>query len=463
MKKAKIAYFLILILTLITPVSPLAAAADFNPNYILSDQDLFDYQSLDLNQILKFMQDKGSTLTTYVDPITSMVSADIINRAAQEYRVNPKYLLALLQKEQSLIENKSPSTKRYDWATGYGICDSCSMDDPKLIKYKGFFNQVFAAAKFARLLNDEDLKETGKTFSGFGPGISKVVDGTTVIPANNATAILYTYTPHLQGNELLLAIWSRYFSRSYPEGSLLNVEGQKEVWLIQNGFRRQFGSRAVYLSYYQDPKFDRVLNISETELKKYPEGNKIIFPVYSFLRSPKGTVYLLLPNDVIRGFASGEALRQIGINPEEIEDVTFDDLAAYNEGTPITVESKYPTGTLIQDTKSGGIYFVQDGAKHPIFSKEILNSNFSNRKVTKRLSPEELKEFVTSDPVLFKEGDLVKNEIDPTVYVISNKKKRPIGSEEAFNKLGFKWNHIVVTNQASLGLHETGEPVLKPF
>ena len=143
MKKAKIAYFLILILTLSLPLTPAWAQGTFNPNYVLADQDVFDYKSMTYQQIYDFLKAKGSSLTTYKDPITSMLAADIIYRAAQDYRVNPKYLLALLQKEQSLIENGTPTAKKYDWATGYGICDGCSMDDPKLQRFKGFFNQIF--------------------------------------------------------------------------------------------------------------------------------------------------------------------------------------------------------------------------------------------------------------------------------------------------------------------------------
>ncbi len=461
MIKIKIVYLFVVIITVLSPLSTIWAQVNFNPHYIISDQDLFDYNSLNLGQIQKFLTDKGSTLTVYKDPITSMLAADIIYRAAQDYQINPKYLLALLQKEQSLIESISRSDKHYDWATGFGICDNCSMNDPLLLKFKGFFNQVIWAAKIIRTKYVDEIKKTGKTFTGFGPGVTILVNSIPITPANQATAILYTYTPHLKGNELLWNVWNRYFSRSYPDGSLLNIEGKKEVWLIQNNLRRKFASRAVYLSYY--PNFDRVLTVSDTELKKYPAGNDIKFSAYSFLRSPRGTVYLLLPNDTLRGFDSRESLRKIGINPEEIINVSFDDLAQYVEGKPITIASSYPLGTLIQNKANGGIYFVQDGVKHPIFSREILKSNFGNLRVSKKMTPEELNIFATGEPILFKEGDLVRTTDDPAVYVISDKHKRPIFSTLAFERLGYSWDNVIVTNVVSLELHELGEPVLEPF
>ncbi len=442
------------------PISAIAQSK-FDPTYILLDQDILDYQSLTLEQIEKFLQDKNSPLLSYTDPITNWSALKIIYYASQTYQINPKYLLVLLQKEQGLIESNNTTDKRFDWATGYALCDTCSMDDPLLLKYKGFFNQVIWAAKIIREKYLPALISTGKTPFGFGPGIAKRVDGKTVVPANKATAILYTYTPHLEGNELLWYLWNKYFSRIYPDGSLLNVEGKREVWLIKDGERHKFSSRAVYLSYY--PNFDRVLTVSLRELQKYPEGSPIKFTVYSFLKSPSGTVYILMPNGIIRGFASKKALKQIGINPEEIINVSWEDLAAYKEGQPITEESIYPLGQLIQDKKSGGVYWVQDNIKHPIFSREILKANFGSRKVTKKMTTQELEKFPTGDPLLFKDGDLVRSQTNPTVYVISNSKRRPILTEDAFQELGYESKNIIVTTDGAINAHELGEAIGEPF
>ncbi len=456
----KISVCWLLLLILSWPVGAIAQSK-FDPTYILSDQDILDYQSLTLDQIKKFLQDKQSSLLYYRDSITGWAAPEIIYHASQTYQINPKYLLVLLQKEQSLIQGNNLSSKRYDWATGYGLCDDCSMDDPLLLKYKGFFNQVIWSAKIIRERYLPSLVSTGKTSSGFGPGIAKRVNGQAVVPANKATAILYTYTPHFKGNELLWRLWNKYFSRSYPDGSLLNVEGKREVWLIQDGVRKQFASRAVYLSYY--PNFDKVLTISEGELQKYAEGGLIKFPVYSFLQSPVGTVYILMPNGIVRGFASRKALKQIGINPEEISKVSFDDLAEYEEGQPITETSIYPLGQLIQNNKTGGIYWVQDNIKHPIFSKEILKANFGSRKVTKKMTPAELDKFTTGDPLLFKDGDLIRSKTDTTVYVVSNSQRRPILNDIAFKGLGYETKNIIVTTDNAVNVHALGEPIGEPF
>ena len=172
---------------------------------------------------------------------------------------------------------------------------------------------------------------------------------------------------------------------------------------------------------------------------------------------------MLLPNETRRGFSSAEALRKIGINPEEIEDVSWEDLTQYAEGEPITIESVQPVGTLIQNSKTGGVYFVENGVKHPIFSKEILVANFGSRKITSKQTTAELEKYITGEPLLFKEGELVKSDSQPAVYVISNKQRRPITSEAAFVKLGYNWDNVIVTNAAAIGVHLLGEPLGEPF
>ncbi len=437
------------------PLFSVSAQTDFDYNYILSDNDLIDYKAMTQEEIQEFLIAKSSSLATYYDPVTRWRADKIIYTAAQDFKISPKYLLALMQKEQSLIEDGSPVQTNFDWATGYAVCDDCSYDDPLIQKFKGFYNQVYNAAKKIRLSYLPDLEAKGRTISGFGPGVPKTVDGVVVVPANQATAILYTYTPHLKGNRLLSTVWNKYFTRSYPDGSLLNVDGDKYVWLIENGLRRQFVNRSVFLS--RAGSFDKVLTINRTELLKYPEGKLIKFANYSYLRSERGTVYLLA-DDVLHGFASKTALRKVGVNPEEIVKVKNEDLADLAEGQPITTKSVYPLGTLMQDKKTGGVYWVQNGVKHPIFSRELLKTNFGSRRITKQTA-KQLAEFDSSTPILFPEGELVRSQSDTTVYLISNKERRPFVSEKAFRELGFDSKNVIVTSEEGLGIHELG-PVI---
>ena len=429
------------------------AFAEFNPNYIISDDELTDYDSMSLTEIQRFFETKGSTLAWYVTIDTDSLSrpaSEIIWRVAQVYKINPKVILVTLQKEQSLVMDTSPAQNQYDWATGYGVCDACSLSDPAIQKYKGFAKQVDCTAGWKRWYLDNVfiltwLKQPGQTY---------LIDSYNITPANYATASFYTYTPHYNGNYNFWKIWQNWFGKFFPDGTVLKELDGPGIWLIQRGLRRPFTTYSAFVSRYSPEK---LIPVAQSELENYEMGTPIKFPEYSLLRSPRGTVYLIV-GDQKRGFVSSEVFKTIGINPEEIIDVSWDELNTYIEGEPITLQSVYPLGVLLQDNGTGGVYFVENGIKKPIWSKQFLTLYFQNKKITP-VSPEELKEYPNGEPVKFKDGELILSESSPTVYIISNGERRPIPTEEVFNGLGYKWENIIVTSDKILSLHSLGSPV----
>lgn len=429
------------------------AFADFNPNYILSDEELVDYNSMSLSQIQNFLQDKRGALAWYAANDTDKLTrqaAEIIWRVAQVYKINPKVILVTLQKEQSLITTSSPTLNQYDWATGYGVCDACSYSDSKIQKYKGFATQVDSVAGWKRwyLDNVSTLSWVKK------PSQTYLIDSYQITPANLATASFYTYTPHYHGNYNFWKIWQDWFGKFFPDGTVMKEKDGAGIWLLQRGLKRKFSSYSAFVSRYSPEK---LIAVSASELANYETGTPIKFPDYSVLRSPRGTVYLLV-GETRRGFVSQEVFKTIGINPEEIIDAAWDDLNVYIENDPITLQSVYPLGALLQDKKSGGVYFVENGIKKPLLGKEFLTLYFKNKKIAP-VSSDELKKYPTGEPVKFKDGELAVGENSPTVYFISNGERRPIPTEEVFNGLGFKWENIIKTTDKILSLHPLGEPI----
>jgi len=197
--------------------------------------------------------------------------------------------------------------------------------------------------------------------------------------------------------------------------------------------------------------------VNRSDLDSYEKGAPIKFPQYSLIRSPRGTIFLLVDNKR-RGFASGEAFRQIGINPEEVMNASWEDINAYKEGIPITATSTYPTGALLQDKTTGGVYWVIEGTKAPIWDAIFLKTKFKHKKIIP-VSPKELAEYATVDPVIFEDGELVKSPNSPAVYIIANKQKRPITSGKIFESLGYKWENVITVSPKVLYLYNEGEPI----
>jgi len=425
------------------------ADAAFNPDFIIADAELIDYDTMHMDQIQDFLKSKNSYLATYVDPNVRITASQAIYDAANLHKINPKYILVLLQKEQSLIEDGSPVSDQLDWATGYGICDSCKKTDDKVQKYKGFTNQVDWGAGGTRFYFDNPNNFT------FQVGQTYTIDDQKVNISNNATRALYIYTPHIHGNENFFNIWQKWFSAVYFEGSLLQDTKDGGIYLIRDGTKHPFLSKSAYLSRY--PSFERVIPANPADLDKYPTGAAIQYSNYSLLQVPTGGIYLL-DDDTLRPIVSKETFRLLGFNPEEIISVKTNDIFFYKIGQPISESSAYPTGALLQDKTSGGVYYVQDGAKYPIIARELMKLYYPNKKITP-ITPAELKNYPTKEPIKLKDGELATSPDNPAVYVIANGEKRAFATTAAFTKLGYKWENIIKVPKKVLDLHTTGEVI----
>ncbi|MFH1255561.1 MAG: hypothetical protein V1667_03800 [bacterium] len=480
MKKTK--YFLgIFIFISILCSRKTAEAQGFDPNNIISDLEILDYSSMNLNDIQEFLEHKGSYLAGYSCPdafgAVRKASEIIYNAAAKNYdcdgtilsdnpteeekilkckkiTINPKFLLVLLQKEQSLIEESSPSQSNLDWAAGYGCPDSGGCN----ARWQGFGKQVNSASLQFRDYIDNPQYYTYKagnayTFTNPYGTISK--EPITVIPANQATAALYNYTPHVyNGNFNFYKIWQRWFAKIYPDGSLLQADGEPGVWLLQNGMKRPFLSMAALATRFDANK---IIKINKSDLDKYEKGSPIKFPQYSLIRSPRGTIFLLV-DDKKRGFASMQAFQKMGFNPSEVINASWEDINYYADGENITATSTYPTGALLQNKKTGGVYYVIEGVKYPLVDKIFLQTKFKNKKIIKA-TPEELEKYATAKPYLFGDGELLKTKDSPYTYVISGGKKLLIASDKVFNSLGYKTENIITTPSKVLYLYDAGAPI----
>lgn len=449
-----------LVLAGLAAVPPTAAA--LSVHRIMSDSDFFDGDAMSATRIQSFLVRHGSFLAgfTVTEDGSQKRAADIIAEVSRRYRLSPKFFLTLLEKEQSLITDPTPSEHQLDYALGYGCPSSCSPT------YRGFAKQLRSAAQRIR----EDYLpalELNRQFNGWGPGIPKLtIDDVLVTPANVATAVLYIYNPYVGkygggderwgANSLFLLLWTKWFIRQHPDGTLLRVSHQPGIWLIRNGKRLPFTSRTAFFSNYD---YSKVITVDRDEVETYELGPAIRYPEPSILQLTTGGVYLLA-NGVKRPLASKETLRVLGYNPEEIiRGVKESELEAYPKGPTITERDAFPTGRLLQSKSSGGIVFVDpDGVRHAIYSREIYRSQFRGQR-PERVNDAVIAAFTEGDPVKFRDGEIVAARTERRVYFISNGERRPVPDGEVFQGLGFKFKNLVWTNDRSLNVHPLGAPL----
>jgi hypothetical protein len=428
----------------------------FNYNFIISDKELEDSSSMSLQDVKDFLSDHNSFLQYYADFYPEngafMEASEIIWQASRQFQINPKFLLTLLEKEQGLISFQKPAIKRLDWAMGYAVCDKCRLSHPLIIQFKGFAKQVYGAAEKIRNGYLADLEKYGQIKNGFGPGITKKVEKKyKITPVNRATAILYTYTPHIAGNQSFYVLWKNWFSDlKYPDGSLLQDIKSGGVYLIENGEKRPFLTESAFTSRFNE---DQIVEATASFLSRYPDGDPIEFDNFSLLRDENKNIFLLA-NETLRPIDSIKTVRALGLDADGIKDTTADKLNQFTPGEPMAASSSYPTGVLMQ-IKSGGVYWVYSGTKYPILDKSIIKTVFSNEKPVKT-EESQLQKFDIGKPVKFKNGTLIKSKNNSTIYFISDNKLRPIPSEEVFLAYNWKWENVVATADKILALYETG-------
>ncbi len=220
----------------------------FQAGYIISDYQMTDYNSMNESQIRAFLKSKNSCNDTrtyltgnnlgyvredapyswhvadghYVcladESFAAGAAAHIIYRAAQDYHINPKVLIVLLQKEQGLITDTLPNSVQYRSATGYGCPDTAACSS----KYYGFNNQVRNAAAMFHTVMEGGWSNypVGDNYIQYNP--NPACGGSVVNVRNRATSALYRYTPYQPNAGALAAGYGTASCGAYGNRNFFN-------------------------------------------------------------------------------------------------------------------------------------------------------------------------------------------------------------------------------------------------
>ena len=250
-------------LTVIAPTQNADAAQNgnmFDPGLIISDSVFFDFGTMTVAEIQRFLDSKvpicnandgGPTCLRYYKQDTqakagedgrctalpakkAQTAAQIIYDIANACGINPRVLIVLLQKEQGLIQASNPTSYMYRAATGYGCPDSKPEICGKGSVITGLFNQLYRAAGQFQWYGD-----SRGSFTYLKPGktVSILYNPTTscgkksFLLKNQATANLYYYTPYTP-NAIAL-------KNLYSSGDSCSAYGNRNFWRF---FSDWFGS-----------------------------------------------------------------------------------------------------------------------------------------------------------------------------------------------------------------------------
>ena len=189
----------------------------FKAGNIISNEVMADYTSMTETEIQTFLDSKNACDHPYDDTIKywegrgykyhiennkvvcmahetfdGETAAHIIWQAAQDYKISPKVLIVLLEKEQALVTDTWPYSGQYKAATGFYCPDTAPCNEA----YGSFKKQVNSAAKLFREVLDGGWTNypLGNNFVQYSP--NKDCGGSVVNIENLATSALYRYTPY---------------------------------------------------------------------------------------------------------------------------------------------------------------------------------------------------------------------------------------------------------------------------
>ena len=220
----------------------------FNPGRIITDHRFHDTLDMNADDIQAFLDQKGASCngstclrSLHMDvpdrPSDGLCdaykggkgqsAAQIIDGSARSCGISQKVLLTMLQKEQHLVATDQPATQvQLKSAMGLSCPDDAHCD----ASYAGFFNQVYGAAhrfRYYQAHRDHYAYQT-KALNDvrFSPDAS--CGSGKVYIENDATALLYIYTPY-QPNEAALRAGD-------GEGDRCSSYGNRNFVIIYNSW-----------------------------------------------------------------------------------------------------------------------------------------------------------------------------------------------------------------------------------
>lgn len=480
--RTKVALYLSLLC--LAGVLPWRALAQINPafnaNQLISDTAFSDTQTFGgPDGIQKFLDNKGSILASTSpsflvqlkepsisllkqglnDPEPSLgrlrTAAELIWDASMASGLNPQVILVTLNKEQGLITSSQtldPGRLQtaLDHAMGFACPDSTGCGN----LFPGFYYQLFGNfdSDGNRYLGAaQSLMKSFNVSNGRGPSLNGSVShvGDTITLNNTpstiynppatqdvtlldrATAALYRYTPHVfNGNYNFWLYFTSWFK--YPNGSLIQVNGDGSLYIIENG-SRQLVPAFVAQVRHLNPASTTIVSLNE--LQDYPVGEVYSPADNAIIRLADGSTFVFLDN--VKHPVSNFVLTQRGLNPGAAFAVSPTDANLYPTGSILP-----PTdGAIVKGAKDNAVYLVSNG-QLKLFSSFV----FSQRKIQANqiiaVPGNEIQTYDREGFVPPLDGTLVKAANDPTIYLVSSGLKQPVLGE-IFKNRGLSFKNVV--------------------
>lgn len=426
---------------------PTAIASEFQPGNIISDTVFFDPGTMTVSQVQAFLNTKGAACTAGspaclkdIRVTTSAKAADaycagyvggrsetaaqLIVGVANSCGINPKVLLVLLEKEQSLVTRTRPTWRSYEAATGY----ACPDDGTCNPEHAGLFNQVYMAGRAYIRYGDPaygTAYKAGRTVDIlYNP--NRACGSSPVYIENQATAGLYAYTPYqpnaaalanlygtgdacsAYGNRNFWRLFTDWFGSTQGGGFLVRTASNPTVYLISGSMKHPVPTEALLSTY---APLGPVGYVSDAYLSRRTTGRT----VDRWVRGPDGAIYYV--DSGTRYYAGTCAL---------VADFRGD-CGAWTQLTDVQI-AMLGAGTNLQQvvrTWSGRMYYVNDGIRHEVADAASLTANGLPTSPSVYMADAGISWLTVGDP-LVRNGLVVTNRATGAISLISSTGVNPL-------------------------------------
>jgi len=340
--------------------------------------------------------------------------SQLIYDECQAHSINPQLVLVMLQKESSIVTQGNPDSVTKAWPLFFGFNETLadfgySYDQARqvAIDYAGVGQQIAYTVNWLRSRYNSSLSR---------PASSDVPANWAAV--NQASRVLYIYTPHSQYNVwLIMQQWFNGGSADYPFGKVPNTSLVKNgsnyyliydgtyyslgnsSWSVQNyGYNTTdasgvlAGTNGGNLSNYLQAASNGALYLVAGGLK-YPVWNTTTFKerwglnsrqptrvstaiVNAIPTAPHYLTGLIKPSVSSNSLYLVDNLKRYGVYPSTLFlqrfDMTWDDAVVL---PPYYINAMTLAGNLtglIRGTTKGMVYFVDGGYGKPVLSMGIF-------------------------------------------------------------------------------------------
>jgi hypothetical protein len=377
------------------PAAAAVSGADFDPGYIVSDENFYDGTAMTAAAVQSFILSKNricnstyaclwgfgqstpamskSNYCAALPGTASSSAAAIIASVGRACNISQRALLVLLEKEQGLVTAVSPTRGKFEAATGF-YCPDTAPCNPA---YAGFFYQVYNAARqfqiYRALPGSFNYKPNAVNTILYNPVRS--CGSSAVFVRNSATAGLYNYTPYqpnasalanmygvgdacgAYGNRNFFRMWTDWFGSPTSDAyDLIRPVGTNYTYLVSGTVRYAFMSAEMLAQY------SAMAPIRQVSLALFYSRWTDGVQVQRGLRSSDGAVYLVDGNKRYRFTGCAQA-RDFGQDCASLPMVGAAQAAKIPDAGTLSSLVSLPDGSK---------WLMQGGARREVYDAAIL-------------------------------------------------------------------------------------------